>query len=78
MRSVIISSLLFAYATAVFGQTSLLPSLPADVKISYPKSNPLKDVIKPVPPSTVFNMEGFYLWGSSVIKAGDTNPMSSI
>jgi len=78
MRLVIISGLLFAYATAAFGQISLLPSFPADVKISCPKSNPLKDALKPVLPSAVFNLEGYYLWDPSVTKVGDTNPMNSI
>jgi len=49
-----------------------LPILPKDMKISYPKSNPLKKVLQPVPESAVFKMEGYYLWDPSVIKVGDT------
>ena len=68
----IISILLLAGTTAAFGQTSPLPLLPADVKISYPNSNPLKEALKPVPASAIFKMEGYYLWDPSLIKVGDT------
>jgi len=49
-----------------------MPILPKDIKISYPKSNPLKDALQPVPESAIFKMEGYYLWDPSLIKVGDT------
>ena len=49
-----------------------IPELPNDIKISYPKSNPLRDALQPVPETAVFKMEGYYLWDPSVIKVGDT------
>jgi hypothetical protein len=49
-----------------------IPELPNDIKISYPKSNPLRDALQPVPETAVFKMEGYYLWDPSVIEVGDT------
>ncbi len=48
------------------------PVLPKELKISYPKSNPLKKALLPLPESAIFKMEGYYLWDPSVIKVGDT------
>lgn len=48
-----------------------IPTLPQEIKISYPKSNPLKNALQPVPESAIFKMEGYYLWDPSVIKVGD-------
>ena len=72
MYKVIISSLLLAGGTAAFSQISSLPTLPTDVKISYPRSNPLKEALQPVPASGIFKMDGYYLWDPTVIKVGDT------
>jgi len=72
MCKVIISSLLLVCGTAAFSQTTSLPTLPTDVKISYPKSNPLKEALQPVPASGIFKMDGYYLWDPSVIKVGET------
>ncbi len=49
-----------------------MPILPKEIKISYPKSNPLKKALQPVPESAIFKMDGYYLWDPSVIKVGDT------
>ncbi len=49
-----------------------LPSLPDNLRISYPNSNPLRQALKPVPKDAIFKMEGYYLWDPSVIKVGDT------
>lgn len=49
-----------------------LPVLLKEIKISYPKSNPFKNALLPVPESAIFKMEGYYLWDPSVIKVGDT------
>lgn len=48
------------------------PVLPDNIKISYPKSNPIKQALKPVPESAIFKMDGYYLWDPSVIKVGNT------
>ena len=73
---IIIASLLMGYATPIFGQTSkpasAVPALAAKLKITYPKSNPLKEALQPVPKDAVFKMPGYYLWDPSVIKVGDT------
>lgn len=70
-------ALMLACQILTFGQKEeknvlAVPVLSANIKISYPKSNPLRDALKPVPESAVFKMEGYYLWDPSVIKVGDT------
>lgn len=45
--------------------------LPADAKLTYPDSNPLRDALKPVPETAVFEMEGWCLWDPSLIKVDD-------
>ena len=50
----------------------VLPTLPSDLPISYPKSNPLREALLPVPKDAIFKMDGYYLWDPSVIKVGDT------
>jgi len=48
------------------------PFLSDGIKTSYPKSNPLREALMPVPPTAIFKMEGYYLWDPSVIQVGDT------
>ena len=42
------------------------------VQLTYQGRNPLRDALQPVPKDAVFQMNGYYLWDPSVIKAGDT------
>lgn len=53
-------------------ESAHLLKLPANIKISYPLSNPLKEAVQPVPESAIFKMEGYYLWDPSVLKVGNT------
>lgn len=72
----IIIVIFFCCPTKQFAQagkiTGITPVLPSDLKITYPKSNPLKDALMDVPPTAIFKMDGYYLWDPSVIKVGDT------
>lgn len=75
-KKITLISLMFLLLLPTFAQKNghklALPSLPKELKISYPKSNPLKKALQPVPKSAIFKMEGYYLWDPSVIKVGDT------
>ncbi|MGC6505422.1 MAG: sulfatase-like hydrolase/transferase, partial [Coraliomargaritaceae bacterium] len=46
--------------------------LPEDARITYPNSNPLRDSLKPIPTTAIFQMEGWSLWDPSLIKVGNT------
>ena len=68
----LITILFYSFINAQIENTAALPHLPADLPISYPKSNPLREALLPVPKEAIFKMDGYYLWDPSVIKVGDT------
>jgi len=75
MHKLLFSIFLFSLQSMSFAQnknTSKFPVLPDNVEVSYSDSNPLKDALKPVPATAVFEMDGWSLWDPSVIKVGDT------
>ena len=57
---------------STYSVKSCLPALPDNVEVSYSNSNPLKDALKVVPETAIFEMEGWSLWDPSIIKVGDT------
>ena len=68
LSSLVILVLAIVPVQRAFGQ----PAQPAEVKVTHPASNPLRDALRPVPETAVFKMDGYYLWDPSLIKVGDT------
>lgn len=64
--------LLMLMTVGVATCAELETQIPANAVITYPDSNPLRDALRPVPTTAVFEMEGWALWDPSLIKVGDT------
>jgi len=50
----------------------ITPNLSDSIKITYPDSNPLRQLLNPVPKNAIFKLEGYNIWDPSVIKVGNT------
>lgn len=63
--------LLIFYCLAI-ASAHAAPPLPPGVHVTHPGGSPLRAALRPVPPTAIFRMEGWYLWDPSVIRVGDT------